>query len=283
MPSRRICLILLVGTSAILCSCSRNDRSQQKTSDETSGPSVAPSAAPGVAFNYSYDFSLPDKRISAAQEAQAAACEKLGTASCRITGMSYNVDQDEQVSAELDLKLDPSIARQFGKSAQQFVESNDGKLVRFAIGSSDEGSAIDQAARQKADVSGQTEQLQRELAKTRPGTQARANILSQIESLKGQVSQQDRAIEQSQAALAATPMAFHYYGQGGIPGFRDNPVKEAWHTFVGTIVWLIGILLQAAAVLVPLAILLAILIALWRTRPMRAVRHWLMGPEAVDA
>jgi hypothetical protein len=224
---------------------------------------------------------LPDERIAATQEAHASACEKLGLARCRITGMSYSVDQDEQVTAELDLKLDPSIARQFGKAAQQSVEGNDGKLVRLDIGSSDEGSLIEQAG-QKGDSAAQLAQLQQELDKTKPGTQARANLMSQIQALQQQVAERSRAIEASQAALATTPMAFHYYGRGGVPGFRGNPIREAWQTFVVTIVWLVGILLQALAVLVPLGILLAALIALWRTRPMRAVRGWIVGPKAEE-
>jgi hypothetical protein len=112
--------------------------------------------------------------FSATQEAHASACEKLGVARCRITGMSYSVDQDEQVIAELDLKLDPLIARQFGKSAQQAVERNDGNLIRLEIGSSDEGQAIEQATRQRTDVSAHVAQLEQELAKTKPGTAARA-------------------------------------------------------------------------------------------------------------
>lgn len=49
-------------------------------------------------------------------------------------------------------------------------------------------------------------------------------------------------------------MAFHYCGRGGVPGFRGNPVRAAWQTFVTTVVWLVQILLQALAVLVPLGI-----------------------------
>jgi len=244
---------------------------------------VSPSAAPGVAFNYGYEFSLPDKRISAVEEAHAAACEKLGLARCRITGMSYSVDQNEQVTAELDLKLDPIIARQFGKSAQQLVEGNDGSLVRLDIGSSDEGEAIHQASNQKSDAAAQIVQLQKELAKTKPGTEARANLVSQIQALQQQVAQQSRAIETSQMALANTPMEFHYYGRGGVPGFRGNPIHQAWRTFVTTVVWLVGLLLQALAVLVPVAVLVALFIAVWRTRPVRTVRRWIKGPEESEA
>lgn len=287
MPSRPFRLASLAATSLLLCSCSKGSdqasRPLEAREEASSAPDISPTVAPGVAFNYAYEFSLPDKRIAAAQEAHASACEKLSLARCRITGMTYTVDQNEQVTAELDLKLDPLIARQFGKSAQQLVESNDGQLFRLAIGSSDEGQVIDQATKQRSSVSAQIARLEQELAKTKPGTEARANLMSQIEALRQQVSEQTRAIESSEATLATTPMELHYYGRGGVPGFRGNPVREAWHTFVTTIVWIVKILLQALAVLVPLGALLAIIIAIWRTRPMRAFRRWVKGPGEADA
>ena len=281
MPSRPICLVS-IATALVLCSCSKNEQ-QIQGRDAKSPPDIPSSAAPGVAFNFGYEFSLPDERISATQEAHAAACEKLGVARCRITGMSYSVDQNQQVTAELELKLDPTIARQFGKSAQQSVEGNDGRLIRLEIGSSDEGQAIEQAMKQKGSGSDQIAQLQQELARTRPGTTAHANLLSQIESLQGQALEQTHAIEAGQAALASTPMEFRYYGLGGVPGFHGNPLREAWQTFVTTTVWLVGILLEGVAVLIPLGILIGLLIGLWRSRPSRAVRGWIRGPLEVEA
>ena len=288
MKSRSIRLASFAATALVLCSsCSQEQphdaRENTEAADASSPPNISPTSAPGVAFNYNYEFNLPDKRISATQEAHAAACEKLGLARCRITGMSYSVDQDEQVVAELDLKLDPSIARQFGKTAQQTVDANDGKLIRLEIGSSDEGKVIDQATRQRQNVAAQIAQLQDELAKTKAGTDARASIMSQIQDLQQLASQQTRTIEAGQAALASTPMEFHYYGRGGVPGFRGDPVREAWQTFVTTVVWLVGILLQAIAVLIPLGALAALFIALWRTRPMRAFSRWVTNARDSEA
>lgn len=189
MQSRSLAVTSLTVIALFLCSCSAKDRqgghSQASENGNTSSPpNISPTAAPGVAFNYAYEFSLPDDRIAAAQEAHASACESLGLAHCRITGMSYSVDQNEQVTAELDLKLDPLLARQFGKSAQQTVVGQDGKLVRLDIGSSDEGQAIAQATEQKNSETTQLAQLQQELAKTKTGTDAHANLLTQIQSLQ---------------------------------------------------------------------------------------------------
>jgi hypothetical protein len=285
MPSRSIRVVSFALAVALLPSCSQRDQQagRSEETDTSSPPNISPTAAPGVAFNYDYEFSLPDERIAATQEAHAAACERLGVQRCRITGMTYRVDQNEQVQAGLDVKLDPSIARQFGKSSQQTVESNDGQLVRLEIGSADEGAVIEQATKQKTDASAQIAQLQQELAQTKAGTEARANLVSQIQALRQQASQQSRTIEASQAALASTPMEFHYYGRGGVPGFRGNPLREAWQTFVTTVVWLVGILLQAIAVLIPLVLLAALFIALWRTRPMRAFHGWIKGSRDLDA
>ena len=201
MQSRPFSIALLTSTALILCSsCSQKQEQgghfQADEREVSTPPNLVPTSAPGVAFDYDYEFDLPDERISATQEAHAGACEKLGVARCRITGMSYSVDQNEQVTAELDLKLDPAIAREFGKSALQTVQSSDGKLIRLAIGSSDEGQAIDQATKQKKDASSQVAQLQQELARTKPGSGAHAQLLSQLQALQQQASENTHAISQ---------------------------------------------------------------------------------------
>src|SRR5688572_20112414 len=82
---------------------------------EQAGPNISVSAAPGVAFNYRYAYRLPNARISAAQETHATMCAKLGITRCRITGMRYSLVNERDVSASLELKLDPAIARHCGK------------------------------------------------------------------------------------------------------------------------------------------------------------------------
>jgi len=113
----------------------------------TTPPAVAPggiavTAAPGVAFSYHYAFRLPSARIAAAQEAHAQACEKLGIARCRITGMRYRLLGENNVEAMLAFKLDPAIARAFGKNGIGVVEAAQGTLVDAEITGTDAGAEI---------------------------------------------------------------------------------------------------------------------------------------------
>lgn len=278
MPLIRTAFLPLTFLAA-LAACSNgadqpSKSSSREASDISQPPNIAPSAAPGVAFTYDYRFNLPDKRISASQEAHAAACEGLGLQRCRITGMTYAVDGDDNVRASLALKLDPAIARRFGKAATNVVDREGGKLDSLEIGSSDEGQKIGDASASRAQIDRRTADLQAQLAKARPGEE-RAAIIQEIDALKAEADRMQIAVASSTAALASTPMSFVYYGRGGAPGFHGNPVREAWHLFIATLVTLVGLLLRALAVLVPLAIAAALLIFLWRTRPVQAVRSWL--------
>src|SRR5690349_6703198 len=132
--------ILLAAT--VLAACSRNpQRSEQEPipalresrpsmsyeqRDDSTAPGVDVTSAPGVAFDYRYAFRLPGNRIGAVQEAHAQACEKLGIDKCRITAMRYRLVDQKDVEAMLALRLDPKIARQFGKDATGTVEKADG-------------------------------------------------------------------------------------------------------------------------------------------------------------
>lgn len=277
MPLIRTAFVPLACLAA-LASCSQGaDQSSESSSGEAaefSPPNIAPRAAPGVAFTYDYRFNLPDQRISASQEAHAAGCEGLGLQRCRITGMTYAVDADDNVRASLALKLDPAIAHRFGKAASELVDREGGKLDSLEIGSSNEGQQIGDATASKAQIERRIADLEAQLAKARPGEE-RAAIIQQIDALKAEADRMQTAVASSKAALATTPMSFVYYGRGGAPGFHGNPIREAWNLFIATLVTLVGLVLRALAVLIPLAIAAALLIFLWRTKPVQAVRSWL--------
>ncbi|HEX8534161.1 MAG TPA: hypothetical protein VF662_08340 [Allosphingosinicella sp.] len=234
-------------------------------SQTNGGPSIGPTAAPGIAFNYRYAFRLPGERISAVQEQHAAACEKLGLDRCRITGMRYRLLGEEDVEAFLAFKLDPAIARQFGKNSIESVTRAEGMLVDSEISGEDAGADIERATRNVSQLEEDLRRIETQLA--RPGLRAaeRAELQIQADQIRGSIRATRANREERRESLAKTPMVFQY-GSGDVaPGFDNRSplktaLKDAQENFVSGFATLLVILVT----LLPWAIVLGFLYWLFR-------------------
>jgi hypothetical protein len=233
--------------------------------EQGGGPNINVTAAPGVAFNYRYAFRLANARIQSAQENHAAMCEKLTITRCRITGMRYSLVNERDIRASLELKLDPRIARQFGKDATKVVTDAEGMLVDQQISGVDVAPSIDQADRGRAELQDELDRVNRELARPGISNVIRDRLLSEAQRLRSQISalgEQKKAAEES---LATTPMAFHYGSGRAVPGFEDerplaDAIERAGYNFQAAI----GFLLLAIATLLPWALVIGL--AFWLLR-----------------
>ena len=244
----------------------------------TSAPGIVPTAAPGVAFNYRYGFRLPDANISAAQEAHAAACEKLGLSRCRITGMTYQLDDRDRVEATLALSIDPLLARSFGREAIAVVEKQDGRLRYAEITGEDQNPALDEAARRQGNANKNIAQLEADLAKAKSENE-RVQIREQIRQLRAEIQSAQTSQVESEAKIQRTPMTFSYAGGGASGrGFAgENPALEAWYLFVDSLATMVSIALKLLAVVLPWLVLMAALVALARSRLTAPIRRWWRG------
>jgi len=243
-------------TAALLAACSRQSEHKQQipalqepdmTVADSSAPGVNVTSAPGVAFDYRYAFRLPGNRISQVQEAHAQACEKLGIDKCRITGMRYRLVDQKDVEAMLALRLDPKIARQFGKDATGVVEKLDGMLVDQEITGEDVGSRISGATKTQATLRDELQKIQDELNRKVPmvrGSVApqaavdRQGLLDRAEDIRRQLRELDDSKQSDNEALSGTPMVFNYGSGSVVPGFDvRSPIRDALQTsadnFVG--------------------------------------------------
>lgn len=273
--------------AALVAACSRQ---QQESSEDlktfdvqesaapsdasTRAPGIAPTAAPGVAFHYRYGFRLPDSNISSAQEAHAAACEKLGVMRCRITAMTYRLDDRDRVEGSLGLSIDPLLARAFGRDAIATVEKQDGRLRFAEISGDDQNPVLDEAARQQGSAADSIARLEADLAKARSESE-RVQLREQIRQLRSQIEAARRTAAESEAKVQRTPMHFLYAGSGASGrGFTENPAREAWYLFTDSLATMVAFILKALAVLLPWLVLLALVIALVRSRLFAPLRRW---------
>lgn len=288
---KAICLSLLLATAA----CGQNeDRAPASggegnmatfdAAEESSAPTdasragppgVAPTAAPGVAFNYRYAFRLPAANIGRVQEEHAQACEKLGVERCRITGMNYRDEGDGDVEAQLAFRLDPSLARTFGRDGIAAVGKAEGELLQAAITGTDVGSEIEAAARSQAQQADEIRRLEQQLARPGLSSSERVELQQQLQALRGAV----RAGESEQTArrrqLATTPVVFDYHA--GKTGSRiERAVADAADNFVGAAITVLVLLVT----LLPWLAVLLLLWLLWRWLRRRIA---LLRPEPAPA
>ena len=284
-------LILLSNTA---CSQQREERASEDlksidVSDQSTesaapaAPGIVPTAAPGVAFNYRYGFRLPDATITVAQEAHAAACEKLGLSRCRITGMTYQLDDRDRVDATLAVSIDPLLARAFGRDAIGVVEKQEGRLRFAQITGEDQNPALDDAARRQGSANSNIVQLEADLAKAK-GESERVQLREQIRQMRAEIEQAQSSTVEAEAKIQRTPMTFDYSGGGATGrGFgNENPAKEAWYLFVDSLATMVGFALKALAVALPWLLLLGLFVLAWRSALGRAIKRWWIGatPDA---
>ena len=239
---------------------------QEMVSDVASAPAgVAVTAAPGVAFNYHYAFSLPAVRIAAAQEEHAAACEKLGIARCRITGMRYQLLGEERVEAMLTFKLDPTLARQFGKEGIAAIQKAEGTLVDAEITGTDAGAEISRLAAERARVQEELARIDRELARTNLPASERAELQRQRAELTQRVEAVQTSSSEQRESLANTPMTFDYRSGRAVRGFDAGaPLTSSLDLLAASAQATLAFVLGAIAVLGPPALVLLIGLLVWR-------------------
>jgi hypothetical protein len=247
-------LILLAGCSAQ--APADRDEGQQSQASMAGAPDIPITAAPGVAFNYRYAFRLPDAKIAGVQEDHAQACEKLGIDRCRIVGMRYRVVGTDNVEATLALKLDPAIARNFGKAGIAAVTAANGMLVDAEISGEDAGAAITAVDKQDGSLRTELAKVEVSLASHDLKSDERAALTTQAAELRERLRGNGSVRDANREALARTPMVFQYGSGALIPGFdARSPLRTAIGQAGENLVGSFGVLLVLVLTVLPWVLL----------------------------
>ena len=253
---------------------SESPAAAEEAADTASAPRIGIEAAPGVAFDYAYTFRLADDRISKVQEEHAAACETLGVQRCRIVDVRYQLTDEKLVEAQTQFKLEPGIARKFGANAIASVEKAEGVLADASVAGEDVGTEILASQQRSAGSETEIARLEERLKAGGLDKRERAELLAQISQLRGQVGDERQTRRSGEARIAWTSVAFNYASDGGLPGIgHENPFASASETLMRSGSTALSFVLTLGAALLPWGILLALIVAFWRSRFMVAVRE----------
>jgi hypothetical protein len=217
-------------------------------SSDAAGPSVGRAVAPGVAFAFSYAFTLPTKAISGVQQEHAAACAKLGTSRCRVTGMSYEQPNEDRVSARLDFLLAPDIAHSFGSAGVALVEKAEGKLDNASVSGENAGDQIVLSQQDSAALEAEVQRIEARLAAKGLTARERAELQSQIGNLREQLRGNAQNRTDLEKTIATTPVSFAYASEGMIGGSNNfgKAASASWsslETMLSFLTLIVGIAL----------------------------------------
>ena len=247
--------------------------SQMREDARAGGPDISPTAAPGVAFNYRYAFRLPTERVAQVQEQHAQTCESLGPRRCRITGMLYRVVNEDDVEGMLAFRLDPAIARRFGRAGVEAVTRAEGMLTESEITGTDVGTDIRRAGRDIAEMNEELRRIEARLAQGGLPAAERQRLEAEATELRRAIQATQANREEAEETLATTPMTFHYGSGDLVPGPRGRPslsgaLDQALSNFLqgGTVLLIILITLLPWALAIGLIWWIVARIVAWRRK-----------------
>ncbi len=257
---------ILAATLALSACAKKADESASAAADSVAdskaGPAISAAVAPGVAFAYNYAFTLPGKAISKVQQQHAAACQTLGPSRCRITGMSYEQPNEDDVSARLDFLLAPDIAASFGNDAVAAVEKAEGKLDNASVHGENAGDAIKLSQSDSAAIEAELTRLEARLAAKGLTAAERAELQQQAgslrEQLRGKASERDTA----EASIATTPVSFAYASESVLAGKGTfgKAAGASWSSAQG----LLSLLLLIGGIALPWLGIAGLIVLGWR-------------------
>lgn len=200
---------------------------------EKAGPGIGGAVAPGVAFTYAYAITLPAKAITGVQQEHAAACQKLGTTRCRVTGISYEQPGEDRVDARLDFLLTPDIAHAFANEGIAAVEKAAGKLSHASVSGENAGDAITLSQRNSAAVEAEIARLELRLQTKGLTRDERVELLQQVTRLREQQRGAAADRRAKEASIATTPVSFTYASEGlvGGGGTFGRAASASWSSF----------------------------------------------------
>lgn len=271
--------LLLVAALAACGSPNREASSQSGTAMKLDLPEESPAAEaapaqqggapvevalPQIAYTYSYTFRLKSDAVTNIQERHAKMCEALGPARCRVVDLKRSAGSGDYVTGSLKLQVAAPIAGRFGEELVASAAAAEGETI-------DRGIAAEDLSKQIIDTSARIKTKEILVERLTKLLETRSGNIAQAVEAERAINGAQEELEQGRAWLTemrgrVAMSTFEIGYQSGAPlggGFND-PVREAFAGVGEMTGRSLAIAITLVAAILPWALLLALILWLYR-------------------
>lgn len=278
MTMQRLAFPLLVPLAALsaLAGCSSQESAMQMDAAEEAAEAAtdAGGEAPGsgeikvslpqIAYTYRYGYRVPAESLAGVQQKHADYCAKQGPAVCRIINLEQSGLEGDYATGMLEMDIVASKARSMAAEFSTLAKGQGGEQVSTGVTGEDLSKQIVDTEARLRSRRLLAERLT-EVLRTRQGS---VEELVQAERAVAEVNEE---IDQAQSWLAEmkgrvafSHVTISYESDSRSSGSFTGPIRDSINSFGSIMGMTLGAIITFIAFALPWAILIGLLIFLWR-------------------
>ncbi len=227
-----------------------------------------------IAYSYVMGLELPAKQVIALRDAHIQLCKSAGPQRCQLLGSSSQMQGEDFVSAQVNLRGEPKWLEGFRTQIAASTEKADGRVLSNSIGSEDlTRQLIDTEAQLRAKTTLRN-RLQ-DLLASRPGKlRDLLEVERELARVQGEIDSMQSSLAVMRARVSMSDLSIAYQSEGvPVSDATASPTLAAFNDFLGIVSSSFAAVIRLVAALLPWLIIgLPLLWGLrraWRARKSR--------------
>ncbi len=189
-----------------------------------------------LAYRYHFNFAIPAKNLKAVSQKAIETCTLAGMDKCRVVTSSLNQYSDDNISANIELRVEPKWFENYKQSLASDSETAGGKITGSTVGSEDLTIAI-------SDSDAKLNALKTLRSRLIGLLETKGSQLKDLIAVERELARVQGQIEGSTARLrvlrtrVAMSQVHLNYETKSVAASRSSftPIKRALNDFIGTV------------------------------------------------
>lgn len=231
----------------------------------TPAPNVPAVTTPMLAYTFTYELEASAAKAKALMQSQIKACNEAGPTVCQVVAANQSSSEAEQFSGQVEMRAQPAWVSRFRDRIDADTEAAGGKVASANVASEDLTRAIvdtEAGLRARTLLRGRLEEL---LTHRNGELSDLLEVERELARVQGEIDATQSELAVMRTRVATSKIVITYRSTGVLATAGDvSPLGQAVNSFVGIILGGVAAMIYIVAFLLPWALLIALLLWLFR-------------------